>query len=514
VTIDDDALALPPLVFDLNAANGLRGAFTLKGSVSRLTRDPQLALTADLAPIDLGLMVGIVPRVTRAQGTLSGSMKVSGRLLSPDLDGALRVRNGELGVQGLPGALTDLEIDVAADENEIRVTRGTAKLLGGEVSATARLPIKGLSLGTLDSSIVAKDIHLTPSDGVKATVDANLALTYSPGSAGSAPRLPQLSGEVQMTSFEYTRPMLIELAGTLGKVGGASRTVIDTYDPTQDSLRVDLTLVARAPLKFKNNLVDVQLAVDSQGLAVSGTNQRIGLKGELRALQGGRLRVLSNDFEVKQAVVRFDDPTRIAPTFDVTAVTEYRRYFAVSGANANIGSASTSSSSWRITAHVFGDPEDVKMDLTSEPPLSRDDIQLLLTVHLTRAELDQLRGASGYAGLAYEAAGFLGQDALKNALPVVDDFRFGSAYSARTGKVEPQVTASKRLSDDVHASVSKFLTEDSQLRSNVEWRLTRQLSVQGTFDNVSTVNAGSGANTGPVDIKNVGVDLRYRLEFE
>ena len=50
------------------------------------------------------------------------------------------------------------------------------------------------------------------------------------------------------------------------------------------------------------------------------------------------------------------------------------------------------------------------------------------------------------------------------------------------------------------------LTEDRQLRSNVEWRLSRPLSVQTSYDNVSTVSSGS--------VGNFGLDFRWRLEFD
>ena len=70
----------------------------------------------------------------------------------------------------------------------------------------------------------------------------------------------------------------------------------------------------------------MQLGLDSDALNVSGTNQRIGLRGDLKALPGGRFHFRGNDFDVRQALIRFDDPTRIAPNVDVVAVTEYRRY--------------------------------------------------------------------------------------------------------------------------------------------------------------------------------------------
>ena len=43
---------------------------------------------------------------------------------------------------------------------------------------------------------------------------------------------------------------------------------------------------------------------------------------------------------------------------------------------------------------------------------------------------------------------------------MIDDFRFGSAYSPRTGRTEPQVTLGRRLTDNVRANVSTGLTED------------------------------------------------------
>ena len=146
--------------------------------------------------------------------------------------------------------------------------------------------------------------------------------------------------------------------------------------------------------------------------------------------------------------------------------------------------------------------------MTSDPALSREDIFFLLTIGLTRAEVDQVRAGSVYASAAFEAIGTVsGADrAVKTAIPVIDDFRFGSAYSPRTGRTEPQVTLGRRLTDNVRANVSTGLTEDRQLRSNVEWRLSRPLSVQTSYDNISTVSSGS--------VGNFGLDFRWRIEFD
>ena len=109
--------------------------------------------------------------------------------------------------------------------------------------------------------------------------------------------------------------------------------------------------------------------------------------------------------------------------------------------------------------------------------------------------------------LALEAAGTAsGADrAVKKVLPI-DDFRFGSAYSPRTGRSEPTFTIGKRLTSDVTASVTSGMSEERQLRTSIQWRLSQQTSVQGSYDNINTISsAGFG---------NLGLDFRWRLEFE
>ena len=119
----DDTLTIPKVTFDLAAPNGFKGAFAVNGTVKKVTRGGELGLEAELSPIDLGILVGVVPRMTRAVGTLSGSVKVRASPPSPNLDGRLKVRGGEFGIKGLPGGITDVEVDVEADENEARITR-------------------------------------------------------------------------------------------------------------------------------------------------------------------------------------------------------------------------------------------------------------------------------------------------------------------------------------------------------------------------------------------------------
>jgi translocation and assembly module TamB len=248
---------------------------------------------------------------------------------------------------------------------------------------------------------------------------------------------------------------------------------------------------------------------------LTGTNGRYGLRGTVEVKPGGRINLRRNVFEISQGTVRFDDPTRIAANVDVTAATDYRRYAAAGTASAGAAAPTSSASGtsvagghWTIRMHAHGDADDLKVDLTSDPALAQDDIFLLLTVGLTRAELDQAQSASIGESVALEALGTLsGADrAVTSAVPVIDEFRFGSEYSSRTGRTEPTVTIGKRLTERVRANVTTGLAESREVRSNVEWRLNNRVSVEGSYDNVNDISTSA--------LGNLGANVRWRLEFE
>ncbi|MGH7327458.1 MAG: translocation/assembly module TamB domain-containing protein, partial [Polyangiaceae bacterium] len=264
--VGDDSLRIPSLVFDLQAPNGLKGSVTVQGSVNKISRSPELAIDANVAPIDLGVLVGVVPKLDRAQGTLDGSLHLTGAASSPDVDGRVHVRGGEFSIHDVPSAISNVEIDVQADASEIRIANGSAKFAGGALTLGGRVPLHGFSLGAGDLSVAARNIRLAPEEGISTTLDADLQLDLNPPSSGGAKaELPHLTGDITVTSFDYTRP--IALTTDLSALGvKAKRTNIDSYDPALDFITVDVRVLTRAPLRIRNNLVEVQLGIESGAL--------------------------------------------------------------------------------------------------------------------------------------------------------------------------------------------------------------------------------------------------------
>ncbi len=512
ISVGDDHLVLPPLGFDFTVGAGLRGQVAVGGDLKRLSSSPEVNLSAKVSPMDLAALAAVVPRVERASGTLEASLNVTGKLAAPAYSGEVHLKKAEFSMRGLAMPLSDVNVDLAIGGGEVRVTRGTGNVGGGAVTLAGHAPIHGFKMGDVSGIITAKSVSLPVVDGISMTCDADLRAEWSErGGDDEEPALPRVSGDVMLTSFSYTRP--IGIAADIGAIAQRGRRkMFESYDPADDSVTFDVKLRSRDPLKLRNNLVEAQLMVDSDALVFSGTNQRYGLRGRMRILPGGHIRLRANDFEVRQGYVRFDDATRIAPSVDVTAVTEYRRYSAAGSGTATTTAGASGGSRtggvWRITLHAYGDADNLRLDMTSEPALSQEDIVLLLTLGMTRAEIDQLQASSLGGTAALEALSSLtGADsAVKKAVPVIDDFRFGSAYSSRTGSTEATVTLGKRVTDQVRANVTSGLSENREIRSNLEWKLTPRVSVQGSYDNVNDVSSSS--------LGNLGADVRWRLEFE
>jgi translocation and assembly module TamB len=515
IVLEDGAVKIPGLALMTTTPRGYQATFDVSGGIADLREAARIDANVALRPVDLGAVTQLFSRIERAKGRITGKIGISGPLRAPDYSGGFELTGGEVVLRGLSVPISDIELALKLEGGELEVSRGSARMGNGRLNVSGGAPLRGLSLGAVRLDIAARDLSLPLGDGVHASADADLLASWKPGASDRS--LPRISGNVMLHSFEYKRPvtMTAELQ-SLGRRG--RRTSFEEYDPEGDVVALDVTIRSAKPLQIKNDLIEADLDLAGDGLVLTGTNGRYGLRGTVEVKPGGRIKLRRNVFEINQGTVRFDDPTRIAANVDVTATTDYRRY-AAPGANGASTSAATSTASatsgtsvagghWTMRMHAHGDADDLKIDLTSDPALAQDDIFLLLTVGLTRAELDQAQSASVGESVALEALGTLsGADrAVTDAVPVIDEFRFGSEYSSRTGRTEPTVTIGKRLTERVRANVTTGISESREVRSNVEWRLNNRVSVEGSYDNVNDISTSG--------IGNLGANVRWRLEFE
>jgi translocation and assembly module TamB len=464
---------------------------------------------AQLLPVELAQLKSFFPKVDELSGKLKGNLSLKGPLARPRTQGFLQVSGGELQLKGLEWPLTNANFDLTVNEGELRIAKGEANLGGGKLQVSGGVRLNGLQLGQVRLDLAAADVPVPASLGIKGSFDTRLEIEFDPNAEVVRPRV---AGSVTINDLEYTRPVIMT-ADVLAQRG--RRSQVEAYDPDDDKLDFDVMIRAKNPIRINNDLIEAELVLDKAGLELTGTNQRFGLRGLLQAKPSGRIHLQQHTFEVREGSVRFDDTGRINPQVDLRATTEYRRYSTQSASSttatsAPAGAETTTSAlggRWRITMHAHGNADELHIDLTSDPALSPDDVFMLLTVGVTRTELSQAQSVSMVSSVALEALGTLsGADkTVRETIPVIDDFKFSSAYSSRTGRTEPTVTIGKRLSERIRATVTSGLAESREVRSNLEWQLNRRISVEGSYDNVNDISSSQ--------LGNLGADIRWRMEF-
>ncbi len=504
IALAGDRLSIPRTLFRARSALGLTADVDIDGIIDSLSRRPTLDIDILAGPLDLSALPSTLPSVSRIAGSLVGTLHLSGPFTQVGYDGLVLLRGGSLRLRSTDVAIDDVMADLVIQDGEIRLEDGRARVGSSRsnVELSGAVPIDGFSLGDGYLDLQATGVRAPIADGITLTAGAQLHV--------DAPRdaLPNLTGSVEISDFEYTRPIGLSL--DIGQfVGRARRTEVEAVDPDGDVVAFDLTVTAPAPLKVSNNLVDLQVDIEAPGLRIEGTNQRYGAQGTLTLAPAGKLKLRQNEFEVREGTIRFDDPDRINPRVDVRAGMELRRYASSSQGGGSLTSVQQSASLggvWTIGLLATGALDDLSLRFSSDPALSQDDILLLLTTGLTRAELDRGLATSLGETVGLEALSSLtGIDrAVRNTVPLIDEFRFGSNYSTRSGRTEPTVTLGKRITDNLRANVTTTVTENREVRSSIEWRIDPRFSVQGAYDNV---NDASG-------IGNLGADLRFRLDFE
>ncbi len=498
---------------DLQTTYGqIATGFNASAHISQLNRNPNMLVELQLNPTDLSTFGSLIPRAETLSGKLQGSLKLAGAWGHLHTTGALQIAGGELQLRGLDWPITNVNVSLGVSDGELKIVNGEANLGMGKLQFSGGGPWTNMQLGAMRLNINASDVPLPSGMGLKGSVDARLEATLDPNAETVR---PHIGGVIFLSDLEYNRPVQMTAdVSTLAQRG--RRSQVESYDPDDDKVDFDVILHARSPLRINNELIEAELTLDKAGLELVGTNQRFGLRGLLQAKPAGRIHLRQHTFEIREGSVLFDDSTRINPRVDLRATTEYRRYSSQTSAamttssGSSAGADSTTSAlggRWRITMHAHGDADELHIDLTSDPALSPDDVFMLLTVGVTRTELNQAQSASMVSSVALEALGTLsGADrTVRNTIPVIDDFRFGSAYSSRTGRTEPTVTIGKRLSERIRATVTSGLAESREVRSNLEWQLSRRVSVEGSYDNVNDISSSQ--------LGNLGADIRWRVEF-
>jgi translocation and assembly module TamB len=385
--------------------------------------------------VPLALLAVLRKEVRDASGKLDLDVRLGGTLAKPALLGRGTISGGLIAVRDLPFVVRDMEGRIVLSPARLRIEEIKAAVGTGTVRATGEIAIDGGTVGAYQVALSAQRVGVTPVEGLETVWNTELALVGR-GARGL------VRGEAHLVRGAYTKDLSI-LPLLLKSGGRAEPAEWGREFSLQIQVHLDDNLVVRSP----------QAQVRGGGtLALRGTVAQPTILGTVET-QEGRVTFRRNRFVLENAVVRFDDPGRINPYLDLRARTRIRTY--------------------DVTMWLTGRADDLTIRLSSEPPMSQEDLLALVTVGATKTELGESGGGTVFAT---EAAQLISKELLGGELnaPTVDILQFGKNESGQS-----EFRVGKRLNDRTLVTYSGSFAEGGKQKLRVEYQLFGPVLIAG-----------------------------------
>ncbi len=401
----------------------------------------------------LGPLWSLVPMADRRlNGRLALNADAAGTLEAPRIRGGVRVDQGRFEDLLLGVLLTDITLRLDLDERGgarglpggMRLTLSASDGRGGKAAITGSGALNGEDL-----DIRASIDHLRP----LRRRDVHIALSGKADVTGSA-AAPRVTGEIIVNQGEFLLNN-ISLGGSVTTLpisaapGPAAATAAQAPAPApaagpQGSLDVRIRMLPRFSVEGRG-LTSLWQA----DLRVSGTPAAPLITGSVNAVKGN-FDFLGKNFALTRGVVTFAGGSLSDPLLDIELTNETPD----------------------LTAHILitGTVSKMKLTLTSEPSLPRDDILSHVLFgrsvnELGRLEALQLAGAvAQLAGFGSGGGGVL--DFTKKALGV-DVLRLGTSNTGAAGQPGDEsaggttLEMGKYLTDSIYMGVQQGMKPDS-----------------------------------------------------
>jgi hypothetical protein len=303
-----------------------------------------------------------------ANGTATIKVAVGGNLKQPTLTGAMEIKQGFFRHYSFPNSLTNISALVTFKNKSISLQSLTANSSGGTITAGGSATLKGYSLDTYRFDVYAQEIRVHYPEGLRSTVNAELHLqtqqlkSYLVGDIEVLQGVYTASFEESPTLFNYAR------VPTFATIGGAAAQNKET--------ELNIRIHAAGNLLVRNNFANAESSAD---LTLTGTLDNPVLIGRME-VKKGTITFREREYRVVRGSLDFNNPYRTEPVLNFVAETKVREY--------------------TVTLTFSGTFERIYHDLSSDPPLPKDDIYALLGIGNTR---------EAYQGVADVSALIAGQ---------------------------------------------------------------------------------------------------------
>jgi translocation and assembly module TamB len=434
--------------------------------------DPQSP--ADLAvrgSVDLAILQLYNPDLL-ARGNATVQATVRGSLRDPQMHGRMELQNASLYLADLPNGIDNANGSVIFDRNRATIEKLSAETGGGKIFFAGFVELRDILTYRLQAE--AQQVRVRYPEDVSTTFNAKLALN---GTSDAS----TLSG-----SFTLTRAAFNPRSDLGGLMALAAKPVPAAASPNEylRGMQFDVRIESGPNFEFQTSLTrDVQAEVD---LRLRGSPLRPVLLGSVSVNQG-EIQVFGNRYTVDRGDIRFLNPIKIEPTFDMDLETKAR------GIIVNIS--------------FSGTMQKFNVNYSSDPPLQPRDIIALLAVGRDPTSLGSTAAGevatNSSSGL--EAGGGILGEAISEQL----SSRMQRFFGASRVKIDPTVTGVDNL-PQARLTLEQQVSKEITLTYITNLNRTQEQVVQFEYD----FSAHWSAIAVRQDNGLFGIDFQYRKRFK
>jgi translocation and assembly module TamB len=430
---------------------------SVSGSM-QLTAERQLDLRAQ-GSANLKLIESFNPAFI-SSGVVSVDVAVSGTVAKPTTQGRLQITSGFVSYSDLPSALSDINGSLIFSRDRLQIESLTAHTGGGLITLGGYATSYNKELN-FDVTVQGQDVRLRYPQGISSTATANLHFV---GTSSAS----TLSGDITVNRLAMTPGF--DFGAYLAR--SAQTPALPQTNPLLNQIRLDVHIVTAPELQMQTAVV--RLSGDAD-LRLRGTAAKPVLLGRADVIEG-EVYFNGAKYRLERGDVTFTNPVTTDPVLDLEASTHVRDY--------------------DITLVLNGKVDKLNITYRSEPPLPAADIIALLALGRTTEESAQLQQSG--SPFSQEASSAI----LNAALNATVSNRMQHLFGISRIKIDPQglntetsptqtgpaVTIEQQVANNLTVTYTTNVSQTSQQIIQVEYNITRNLSIVGLRDQNGVVS--------------------------
>jgi len=438
-----------------------------------------------------------IPEIEYLKGPFEADLKISGEFLHPQFDGKFNLKDGTLKFVELSDPVNELSVEMRMkNENLIldkvsgfmehkKEERGNLfkkfwgifspkQKIRGEINGSGTMNIKDINQLEYELYFVGKNVPINYEYAdLSAVADFSLAIT------GKTP--PLLSAQIGFSQLYYREPFASSGSGT-SLVSNSGEQGLWDWNLDISTVGNCWVINDDVNLEFKGNVL------------VLRENGELKILGTLETIRG-KYFLYGTKFNIEKGSFVFDNIEKIDPKLDLLVSTNL--WGGNSTSSGGLGLLSTGSAD-HIELAIKGTVSAPEVEPAPGSPYSSEDLVELLTFQQSFGAVDtQGVGSLFQERVLKSLGGAYSSRFLENVAGRslgVETFEIVPAWSEKFRLLDAEITVGKYISDKIYLRYTRRLSQSSGQETGVEYRLNKNLLLEGHKDKSGLFHLGLNLN--------------------